>query len=203
MSQASDNPKMRRVPQQERAAKRVDALLDAAGEVIAERGFEAATMTAIAERAGTSIGAVYQYFPNKHALVLALRTRYSNEMDAQWSALSEAAQAWSVEELVERLFALMVEFMAARPAYLPLLSVSLNFRRDAAARNRLRGKFAELFQRYSPALSADDAFRVAEVTLQVVKSLSPLYAAAKPKERKPLVDEYMMVVSSYLAARVR
>ncbi|MEX3930794.1 TetR family transcriptional regulator [Paraburkholderia phymatum] len=203
MSLASDNPKVRRVPQQERAAKRVDALLDAAGEVIAERGFEAATMTAIAERAGTSIGAVYQYFPNKHALVLALRTRYGNEMDAQWSALGEAAQAWSVDELVERLFALMVEFMAARPAYLPLLSVSLNFRRDAAARNRLRGKFAELFQRYSPALPDDDAFRVAEVTLQVVKSLSPLYAAAKPKERKPLVDEYKTVVSSYLAARLR
>jgi hypothetical protein len=80
--------------------------------------------------------------------------------------------------------------------------VTLNFRRDAAARNRLRGRFAELFQRYSPALSDDDAFRVAEVVLQVVKSLNPLYAAAKPKDRKALVDEYRLVVSSYLAARL-
>ncbi|MBN3760461.1 TetR/AcrR family transcriptional regulator [Burkholderia sp. Ac-20365] len=203
MSLASDNPKVRRVPQQERAAKRVDALLDAAGEVIAERGFDAATMTAIAERAGASIGAVYQYFPNKDALVFALRTRYGDEMDAQWSALGEAAQDWDVDELVERIFALMIDFMAARPAYLPLLSVSLNFRRDAAARNRLRGRFAELFQRHSPALSDDDAYRVAEVALQVVKSLNPLYAAAKPKDRKALVEEYKLVVSSYLAARLR
>ena len=51
--------------------------------------------------------------------------------------------------------------------------------------------------------AADDAFRVAEVTLQVVKSLNPLYAAAKPKDRKALVDEYRLVVSSYLAARLR
>jgi AcrR family transcriptional regulator len=202
MSPASGNAKVRRVPQQERAAKRVDALLDAAGEVIAERGFEAATMTAIAERAGASIGSVYQYFPDKDALVFALRTRYGDEMDARWSALSEAAQQLSVEELAERLFALMTGFMAARPAYLPLLSVSLNFKRDAAARNRLRGKFAELFQGYSPALAEEDAFRVAEVTLQVVKSLSPLYAAAKPKDRAALVSEYRMVVSSYLAARL-
>lgn len=203
MSLSSDHPKVRRIPQQERAAKRVDALLDAAGDVIAERGFDAATMTAIAERAGASIGAVYQYFPNKDALVFALRTRYGDEMDAQWSALGEAAHEWSVDELVERLFALMIDFIAARPAYLPLLSVTLNFRRDAAARNRLRGRFAELFQRYSPALSDDDAFRVAEVALQVVKSLNPLYAAAKPKDRKALVDEYRLVVSSYLAARLR
>jgi hypothetical protein len=38
--------------------------------------------------------------------------------------------------------------------------------------------------------------------LQVVKSLSPLYAAAKPKDRAALVSEYRMVVSSYLAARL-
>ncbi|ACC69735.1 TetR/AcrR family transcriptional regulator [Paraburkholderia phymatum] len=202
MSLASDNQKMRRIPRQERAAKRVDALLDAAGDVIAERGFDAATMTAIAERAGTSIGAVYQYFPNKDALVFALRTRYGDEMEAQWSALGDAAQDCSVDELVDRIFALMTDFMASRPAYLPLLSVTLNFRRDAAARNRLRGRFAESFQRYNPALADADAFRVAEVALQVVKSLNPLYAAAKPKERKALVDEYKLAVSSYLATRL-
>src|SRR5258706_7998022 len=125
----------RRVPQQERAARRVDALLEAAGAVIVERGFEAATMTEIAARAGASIGAVYQYFPNKDALVLALRTRYGDEMDARWSALSAASEGMSVPELVDGLFGMMVEFMATHPAYIPLLSVSLNFRRDAAVRN--------------------------------------------------------------------
>src|SRR5258708_4185852 len=189
-------------PQQERAARRVDALLEAAGAVIVERGFEAATMTEIAARAGASIGAVYQYFPNKDALVLALRTRYGDEMDARWSALSAASEGMSVPELVDGLFGMMVEFMATHPAYIPLLSVSLNFRRDAAVRNALRGRFAELFQRYNPALAGEDAFRIAEVTLQVVKSLSPLYAAAKPKERKRLIDEYRVVVSSYLVTRL-
>ncbi|HXZ07812.1 MAG TPA: TetR/AcrR family transcriptional regulator [Paraburkholderia sp.] len=192
----------RRVPQQERAARRVDELLEAAGAVIAERGFEAATMTEIAERAGASIGSVYQYFPNKDALVHALRTRYGNEMDARWSALSAASEGLAVPALVDRLFSLMVELMAKRPAYIPLLSVSLNFRRDEASRNRLRERFSELFRRYNPDLSGEEAYRIAEVTLQVVKSLNALYAAAKPKERKLLVAEYKTVVSSYLLARL-
>jgi AcrR family transcriptional regulator len=192
----------RRVPQQERAARRVDALLEAAGAVIAERGFDAATMTAIAERAGASIGAVYQYFPNKEALVFALRTRYANEMEERWTALSVAAEGMTVPELVGSLFEMMAAFMATRPAYIPLLSVSLNFKRDAAARNRLRARFAELFQRYQPALSGDEAFRIAEVTLQVVKSMNPLYAVARPKERTLLLVEYKQVVASYLESRL-
>ncbi|CAG4915671.1 TetR/AcrR family transcriptional regulator [Paraburkholderia saeva] len=192
----------RRVPQQERAARRVDALLEAAGAAIAERGFEAVTMTEIAERAGASIGALYQYFPNKDALVFALRTRYAGEMEARWTALSVAAEEWTVPELVDGLFDMMTSFMTTHPAYFPLLSVSLNFRRDAAARDRLRRSFAELFQRYQPALSDDEAFRIAEVTLQVVKSMNPLYAVAKAKERKRLLVEYRAVVASYLGARL-
>ncbi len=203
MSMASDIDETgRRVPRQERAARRVDALLDAAGEVIAERGFEAATMTEIAARAGASIGAVYQYFPNKDALVLALRTRYGAEMDAKWSALFAEAVEVPVPVLVDRLFDLMVEFMASHPAYIPLLSVSLNFRRDAAARNRLRERFADLFRLRKPALDAAEAYRLAEVTLQIVKSLNLLYAPAKPKERKLLVAEYKIAVTAFLLARI-
>ncbi|MCP3711732.1 TetR/AcrR family transcriptional regulator [Paraburkholderia sp. CNPSo 3274] len=195
----------RRVPRQERAARTLDALLEAAGEAFAERGFEAATMTQIAQQAGVSVGAAYQYFPNKEALALALRKRYGDEMDARWSALIAAhddAGKLPLAQLVERLFDLMVALMHDYPAYLPLLSVPLGFKRDAAVRNLLRQRFTALFLRYQPALSSDEAYRVAEVMLQVIKSLSPLYAAAKPKERKLLVAEYKGVLATWLAVRL-
>ncbi|QBQ96829.1 TetR/AcrR family transcriptional regulator [Paraburkholderia pallida] len=200
------NEAARRVPRQERAARTLDALLEAAADAFAERGFEAATMTHIAQQAGVSIGAAYQYFPNKDALALALRQRYGDEMDARWSALVEAQAQASGElplaQLAERLLDMMVELMDAYPAYLPLLSVSLDFRRDAAARNKLRQRFATLFRRYNAALGADDAYRVAEVMLQVIKSLNLLYASAKPKERKLLVAEYKGVLAAWLAVRL-
>jgi AcrR family transcriptional regulator len=195
----------RRVPRQERAARTVDALLEAAGEAFAERGFDAATMTQIAQQAGVSVGAAYQYFPNKEALALALRKRYGDEMDARWSALIAAhddAGQLPLAELVARLFDLMVDLMHDYPAYLPLLSVPLGFKRDAAVRNLLRQRFTALFLRYQPALSAEEAYRVAEVMLQVIKSLNPLYAAAKPKERKLLVAEYKGVLATWLAVRL-
>jgi len=67
----SSNP-VRVAPQQERSERRLAAFLDAAAELFAEVGYEAATMTAIAERSGSSIGALYNYFPDKQAIALTL-----------------------------------------------------------------------------------------------------------------------------------
>ena len=55
----------RRVPVQERSKKRLEAILEAAARLFAGSGYEQTTMEGIAEAAGTSIGSVYQFFPNK------------------------------------------------------------------------------------------------------------------------------------------
>ena len=59
---------VRVAPQQERSSRRLASFLDAAAELFAEVGYEATTMTAIAERSGSSIGALYNYFPDKQAV---------------------------------------------------------------------------------------------------------------------------------------
>lgn len=64
---ATKAPK-RRVPSQARSQRRFDAIVDAAARLFAEVGFDAATMEGIAAAAETSIGSVYQFFPNKRAL---------------------------------------------------------------------------------------------------------------------------------------
>jgi AcrR family transcriptional regulator len=192
----------RRVPQQERGERRVAALLEAAASVIAEVGYDAATMTEIAERAGASIGAVYQYFPNKEAVVRALRAQYGDEMEARWTPLAEEAAALSIRQLVDRIFDLLLEFIESRPAYLPLLSAPASYKRDPAARNRLREHFASLFRIKRPELSPEDAFLIANVTLQVVKSMNPLYAEAKPQERQEFVQEFKLVLTAYLSSRL-
>jgi len=70
----------RRIPVQDRSERRVADFLEQAAAVIAEVGYEATTMTEIASRAGASIGAVYQYFPNKEAITAALRAQYVKEL---------------------------------------------------------------------------------------------------------------------------
>jgi AcrR family transcriptional regulator len=193
------------VPQQERGERRVAALLDAAAAVIAEVGYEAATMTAVAERAGASIGAVYQYFPNKEAVVRALRAQYGDEMDTRWGRLVDDMDVAGLDtaQLVDRMFDAVVDFIESRPAYIPLLSAPRSFKRDPAARNRLRGHFATLFRRMQPALTPADAFRVANVAVQLVKAMNPLYAEAGPKERQAVVREFKLVLVAYLTERLR
>ncbi len=195
---------VRRKPQQDRGERRVAEVLEAAAAVIAEVGYESATMTAMAERAGASIGAVYQYFPNKDAIVTALRQQYANEMRACWTPLAESGAELSIAELVERIFAVLVEFLERRPAYIPLLSAPRMHKRDTAARNRLREHFADLFRKKRPELTAGAALRLANVTLQVVKGMNQLYAeaAAGPGEREEILREFKLLLTGYLRSRL-
>jgi AcrR family transcriptional regulator len=63
-------------PKQERSRRTLDRLLTAAEAVLAERGLDGATVPAIAERAGLSVGAVYRRFPDKEALMRAVYERF-------------------------------------------------------------------------------------------------------------------------------
>jgi len=192
----------RRVPQQDRGERRVADVLEAAAAVIAEVGYEAATMTQVAEHAGASIGALYQYFPNKEAIVRTLRLQYADEMGTRWASLAVQGSRLSIKQLVDRIFDVVVDFMEDRPAYIPLLNAPRNYKRDPAARNRLRQHFATLFRERRPEMTQEGAFRVANVTVQVVKGMNPLYADAKPAERVEIVREFKLLLTSYLSARL-
>ncbi len=63
-------------PKQERSLETLNRLLDAAEKVLEEDGLDAATVPAIAKRAGVSVGVVYRRFPNKEALIRGVYERY-------------------------------------------------------------------------------------------------------------------------------
>ncbi|NOK63785.1 MAG: TetR/AcrR family transcriptional regulator [Chloroflexi bacterium AL-W] len=69
----------RRNPTQERSRFTVEAILDAAVQVFEQHGYAAGTTARIAERAGVSVGSLYQYFPNKDAILVALADQHIAE----------------------------------------------------------------------------------------------------------------------------
>ncbi len=192
----------RRVPQQERGERRKAELLEAAARLIGELGYEATTMTAIAERAQAAIGTVYEYFPNKEAVAKALHSHYAIEIENRWVHLDKTATELSVKEMVDEVIDVIVSFMNEHPAYIPLLSAPIFFKRDPAARTRLRERFAGFFIAKNPSLSRQAAFRVANILLQTVKGLYALYADAKPRDRTELITEYRQLLTAYLQARL-
>jgi AcrR family transcriptional regulator len=73
----------RRSPVQARSAASVDAILEATVQVLLQVGKERLTTTRVASRAGVSVGTLYQYFPNKGALLQAvLRRHFDTVLDA-------------------------------------------------------------------------------------------------------------------------
>lgn len=100
----------RKTPQQARSRHTVDAVLTAGAQVLVEHGYEKATTSRVAERAGVSIGSLYQYFPNKEALVAALIERHADEIVAM---TEETLAAPSVQSLRDGLRAIIAAVFAA------------------------------------------------------------------------------------------
>lgn len=129
-----------RKPKQDRARHTVATLLEAAARVLVERGWDGFNTNAVAARAGVSIGSLYEYFPNKQALVDAV----ANEHLARGQAMLEQSQAddrppMTLEQLVHALVQGFVKIHRDDPDLHRALSgtVPLSSRVTARARQLL------------------------------------------------------------------
>jgi AcrR family transcriptional regulator len=105
----------RKLPNQERAKATVTAILDATARILAEDGFEAVNTNRVAEVAGVSVGSLYQYFPNKAALVGAVAVRHTETMAAIVAAGVRAAAGDDLPDLVRTLIRSTMQAHAENP----------------------------------------------------------------------------------------
>jgi AcrR family transcriptional regulator len=201
MPSVLSNP-VRVAPQQKRSERRLAAFLDAAAALFAEVGYEATTMTAIAERSASSIGALYNYFPDKQAIALTLVNQYGQELEAYWKPLIEQAAKLTHREFADLFIERITELVQQRPAYLSLATAPVRFRRPPAAKKALWAAIATAFRAKNPSLSEEQSVLAAKVTLQMVSGLMMLYAEAAPKGKDLVVDEFKKVLTSYLGTIV-
>jgi AcrR family transcriptional regulator len=164
-----------RPPKRARGKQRVAALLQAAAAVFAKKGYEAATMTEIAARAGAPIGSLYQFFPVKETLADTLVQNYASMLAADLSALEARAGGIDAKTLVAGLFGLLRAHPLERAAALPLAEARMDERtRRIAFRHMLRKHIAAILRVRDPALPVDAARDMAMVVLQLMKAASSL-----------------------------
>jgi AcrR family transcriptional regulator len=101
----------RKSPVQARSAASVDAILDATVQVLIKVGKERLTTTRVAARAGVSVGTLYQYFPNKSALLQAVLKRHLDEVT---QAVEQVCREQQGRPLVEMATALIHSFLNAK-----------------------------------------------------------------------------------------
>jgi AcrR family transcriptional regulator len=162
-------------PQRRPGKERVAALMEAAASVIAERGFEAATMAEIAARAGALIGSLYHFFPNKEVLADALIQRYCGIIDEAFARIASQAASMPIEALADALVYFLVELQGESKAMQALLEAraELSTKRDEFRNATLR-QIARTLRLRSPQLGPETAQNMAVVLLHNIKIMKIL-----------------------------
>jgi AcrR family transcriptional regulator len=108
-------PPGRRRPKQARSTFARDAILEAVARILESQGSSSVTTQRVADIAGFSIGAVYQYFPNKEGLVEALALRELTRLTSMMEKVLENPAHFGTGVNARRMIRVMAEFIGERP----------------------------------------------------------------------------------------
>jgi len=167
------------VRRQARGRARIESILDAAEQLVADVGYDEMTTNALAARAGISPGSLYQYFGNKAEVLDGLIARHEASLDAFWEAqLTAEAATRPIDEVVDGVVDAVVAFKAERPAFWALFHGSATSEALGAAARRLDERLADrldgLYAARAPWVTPRRRRLVAEVSVATVKSLMGL-----------------------------
>ena len=166
--EAPDRP--RKTPSQPRARATVDAIVLAAAHILKTEGAERLTTNRIAELAGVSIGSLYQYFPNKHAIVAVLRERHSGWIESSVRQLAASPPEPPLRSLVRPAIDAMIAVHRVDPElhrHLASGDRALGPESEGEYRAMLRGFLAENAPRLRP-LDPDTVSYIAVRALEAV-----------------------------------
>ena len=201
----SNSSRGKRTPLQPlRAAgrQRVEELLEAASDLLAERGYEATTMAEIAARAGAKIGSLYRFFPNKEAVADALVQRHIAILEDEYAALAKRAATLSPDALAD----VLIELLVTLHPRMKSLSALMEARTDRMEiRDRARGHaiagIAAALRVCAPGLDEVLAKDIAVVILNSMKVLRGMLAKDAPTT-PGAPDELRRMHRLYLADRL-
>jgi len=197
-SQKSTNP--RREPKRQRGHERVAALLDAAAESFVTHGYDAATMTEIAARAGASIGSLYQFFPTKLALAAALTDRYSEALQDDLQSLIQRHGMAGDAQLALQLARLLPAVRRRYPAFTVLAESPVTAVNGSAIRKQLREHLRTLLAQRYPHLDDIQRQAAAVVILLLMKATVAVSHDPDLSPRKPALAQLQQTLTLYLAS---
>ncbi len=192
----------RKRPQQERSRRRHDAIVEAAAESFAEFGFDATTMEGIAATASTSIGSVYQFFPNKKAVFREVARRAIEESGLTFASMMLPGTDRPWPELLEQVCDLYFE-LHHRSVMMRAMVRNFELYRefeteDAVQRQGFIAIVAVLLCNWVPSLPPARSHRIAQTLVQTF-ALSMIIIANEPKAvGLELLGETKLMLRRYL-----
>jgi AcrR family transcriptional regulator len=187
-----DRPRPRKRPQQARSRITVEAVVEAAAQVLVTDGYDGLTTTRVAERAGVSVGTLYQYFPDKDGLVAALvESHLAAEEAALTAAFADFEEAGGLAavplpEAVDRLVGAFVGVFAESPERSSALYAQVPYVKwqggVLGVARRTTEAVTALLQAHAPDVRRPDPALAAFVVVHAVDTLTQRAVAERPAD---------------------
>ena len=189
---------------QERGQRRIAAILDAAAALFTSRGVEGTTMSAIAAQSETSIGSLYQFFPNREALVEALAEQYL----ADWQRMradTTRSRPRGLRASIDAGIDARVKLHLEHAALSRLLETNTSTARAIHELETELGSAVAFLSSYGPDVDEETLRRYARMVNAMVNGVmnTIVYGALSETQRDTLIDELKSVVHAYVVKRLR
>ena len=193
---------MRKSPKQARSREMVERIVAAGREVLVTDGYDAFSTNRVAAAAGVSPGSLYQYFPDKLAILDVVVDRYTEETSERVAAALADRMAGG-PEVVRDVVDALLSALEADPALLRVVAEELPQVRSRPRREALERRVSELVSTYllvrpehsrrpSPTVSA-------WVSVLAIENLAVRWVLDRPPiTRDQLLDELVALVGGYL-----
>ncbi|HWW03929.1 TetR/AcrR family transcriptional regulator [Collimonas sp.] len=195
---ATQRLKPRKLPVQARSAQTVEAVLEATARILETQGLAACTTNAVAERAGVSVGSLYQYFPNRDALTVALIERETAQLLLD---IERAAQGQTARSRIQY----MVRAAVAHQMRRPVLARLIDFEERRLPLGERNQRVADIIHaQLAAALQLPDAPRLADVPLVAHDLLAIVHGMVDAAGERGELDavaleqRVMLAVNGYL-----
>ncbi len=198
---------MRRSPRQERSQKRVELILEAAASIFEEVGYEAATTNAIAERANTSIGSLYRFFPDKCAIFHALTLRYMEQMRQTADLLLHPAVvglplSTLFKETIETFHNLLQSQPALKAIWLYAKASPDLAEIDSAMTRQTTAQVTALLKKKARISDEVRLALAARVSVEIMNTLMSLLVMEPKEMAGPLKAEFQNILTAYISQYV-
>lgn len=192
----------RKNPRQSRAVATVEAILEAAAHILTKEGYAGFTTNRVAERAGVSIGSLYQYFPNKQSLLAALHARHLEQIVASGTAILRDSDDCSFTEALARLIGSIVSVHLDSDG---LHRVVAEETPETMSKATTPALVRNLLDRYQDVLKLEDPDLVAYMLSVTIKAVIHGTLQERPKEllNGRMERELVRLLLAYLSWPVR
>ncbi len=194
----------RKRPRQNRSKATVDTILEATARVLIAEGFDGLTTNAVAEAAGVSIGSLYQYFPNKEALVAAMIEHHLDTKNATTISELQRVATLPFAQAVRVMIELTIEnyrkqFELKRVLIEQVPRVG-RMGKAAALHTGTQQMISALFTARRTEITVRDPDTAAFIVMSSIEAICQKAALFQPARlRDPaLVDEAVLMVTRYL-----